>query len=128
MTRTQLLQEIRKMRFEEACTGWNQGRLTQADAAQLLGLFVDIADWAEYKEPWLRRFLALKNGVPLHDTLNRVFRLLDPKAFAQVFADWVSEVLPTLGIDAIALRLRGRVCVAFFYTISSATYIMNSYD
>jgi len=31
--------------------------------------FVDIADWAEFKEPWLRRFLALKNGVPSHDTL-----------------------------------------------------------
>jgi len=69
--------------------------------------FVDIADWAEYKEPWLRRFLALKNGVPSHDTLNRVFRLLDPKVFGCVFADWVSEVLPTLGqvaIDGKGLR------------------------
>ncbi len=69
--------------------------------------FVDIADWAEFKAPWLRRFLALKNGVPSHDTLNRVFRLLDPKVFAAVFTDWVSEVLPTLGqvaIDGKSLR------------------------
>lgn len=38
MRRTELLQEIRKMRFEEAYEGWNAGRLTQAEAAQLLGM------------------------------------------------------------------------------------------
>ena len=37
MRRTELLQEIRKMRFEEAYQRWNVGRLTQAEAAQLLG-------------------------------------------------------------------------------------------
>lgn len=38
MRRTELLQEIRKMRFEEAYERWNVGRLTQAEAAHLLGL------------------------------------------------------------------------------------------
>ena len=38
MRPTELLQEIRKMRFEEAYEAWNQGRLTQAEAAQLLGM------------------------------------------------------------------------------------------
>ena len=38
MRRTELLQEIRKMRFEEAYAGWNGGRLTQVEAAQLLGM------------------------------------------------------------------------------------------
>jgi len=38
MRRTVVLQEIRKMRFEEAYEGWNVGRLTQADAARLLGV------------------------------------------------------------------------------------------
>ena len=37
MKRTELLQEIRKMRFEEAHEGWESGRLTQAEAARLLG-------------------------------------------------------------------------------------------
>ena len=39
MTPTQVLQEIRKMRFEEAYEGWSEGRLTQADAARSSGLF-----------------------------------------------------------------------------------------
>jgi hypothetical protein len=30
---TQLLQEIRKMRFEEGYFGWTQRRITQAEAA-----------------------------------------------------------------------------------------------
>jgi len=38
MRRTALLQEIRKMRFEEAYAGWNAGRLTQSEAGMLLGV------------------------------------------------------------------------------------------
>ncbi len=38
MRRTKLLQKIRKMRFEEAYVGWTAGRLTQAEAAQILGV------------------------------------------------------------------------------------------
>lgn len=38
MRRTELLQEIRKMRFEEAYEGWQEGRLTQSEAARLLGV------------------------------------------------------------------------------------------
>lgn len=38
MNRAHLLQEIRIMRFEEAYTGWLERRLTQEDAASLLGV------------------------------------------------------------------------------------------
>ena len=38
MKRTALLQEVRKMRFEEAYGGWKRGRLTQEAAARLLGV------------------------------------------------------------------------------------------
>lgn len=38
MKRTELLQEVRKMRFEEAYEGWERGRLTQEEAALLLGV------------------------------------------------------------------------------------------
>ena len=37
MSRTRYVQENRKMRFKEALDGWTQGRLTQAEAALLLG-------------------------------------------------------------------------------------------
>ena len=38
MTRTQLLQEIRRMRFVDAYVGWQARRLTQGEAARLLGV------------------------------------------------------------------------------------------
>ena len=38
MTRTQVLQEIRRMRFEEACGGWQEHRLGQEEAARLPGV------------------------------------------------------------------------------------------
>ena len=38
MSRTQWLQETKQMRFEEAYGAWSEKRLTQEEAAQLLGV------------------------------------------------------------------------------------------
>ncbi len=38
---------------------------------------VDMAEFAEDKEEFLRGFLTLKHGLPSHDTFSRVFRLLE---------------------------------------------------
>jgi len=38
MKRTEMLQEIRRMRFEEAYGGWQKGRLSQEEAAEIVGV------------------------------------------------------------------------------------------
>ena len=38
MRRTEMLQEIRKMRFEEMYVGWQKGKLSQEEAARVLGV------------------------------------------------------------------------------------------
>jgi len=38
MRPTELLQEIRKMRFEESFSIWTEGRITQEEAARMLGV------------------------------------------------------------------------------------------
>jgi transposase len=38
MRRTEMLQEIRKMRFEEIYLGWSESRLNQEEAARILGI------------------------------------------------------------------------------------------
>src|SRR4249920_3787323 len=38
VSRARWLQETRKMRFEDSYTGWQEGRLSQADAGRLLGV------------------------------------------------------------------------------------------
>lgn len=52
----------------------------------------DIAEFGKTKIDWLRQFIPLENGVPSHDTLNRVFALLDPDTLQGCFLDWVREV------------------------------------
>jgi hypothetical protein len=44
-----------------------------------------MAEFAKAKEPFLREFLSLKNGLPSHDTFSRLFRLLDPAKFGAAF-------------------------------------------
>lgn len=45
----------------------------------------DMEEFGLAKEPLLRTILTLKHGIPSHDTFSRVFRMLDPKAFDEVF-------------------------------------------
>ncbi|MGA9298806.1 MAG: transposase family protein, partial [Bradyrhizobium sp.] len=37
------------------------------------------------KEALLRTILVLEHGIPSHDTFSRVFRILDPRSFEEVF-------------------------------------------
>jgi DDE_Tnp_1-associated len=46
---------------------------------------MDMAEFAKAKEPFLRSFLRLGNGVPSHDTFSRLFRLLNPEKFGAAF-------------------------------------------
>jgi predicted transposase YbfD/YdcC len=45
----------------------------------------DMEEFGLSKEPLLRTILTLEHGIPSHDTFSRVFRLLEPKAFAAAF-------------------------------------------
>jgi len=73
--------------------------------------FEDVAFWATQKEAWLKRFLTLANGIPSHDTFNRVFRILDPKTFEDAFRRWVSGLVTavggTLAVDGKTVRGSG---------------------
>lgn len=40
--------------------------------------FNDMEDFGEAKKDWLKTFLELPNGIPSHDTFNRVFATLNP--------------------------------------------------
>lgn len=62
--------------------------------------WVEIAGFAESKEAWLATFLELPNGIPSHDTLGRVFALLDAGAFEQCFSEWAHS-LPVLLEDGM---------------------------
>jgi predicted transposase YbfD/YdcC len=60
--------------------------------------FVEVANYGRSKWDWLQSFLELPNGIPSHDTFNRVFALLNPTAFQEGFLNWVQAIAKsTLG-------------------------------
>ncbi|MGH9626315.1 MAG: ISAs1 family transposase [Bryobacteraceae bacterium] len=69
---------------------------------------VDMALFAETKEPFLRSFLTLANGVPSHDTFSRLFRNLDPDQFRDSFqrfmAGFSEQLQGVVAIDGKVLR------------------------
>ena len=46
----------------------------------------EIEDWAHSKREWLETFLELPGGIPSHDTINRVFQMMDPGKFHEAFS------------------------------------------
>lgn len=46
----------------------------------------EIEDWAKSKRDWLGSFLELPGGIPSHDTINRVFQMIDPEKFMMPFS------------------------------------------
>ncbi len=49
----------------------------------------EIAEFGQAKESWFKKFLALPNGIPSHDTFRRVFLRINPKKFQESFLMWV---------------------------------------
>jgi len=65
--------------------------------------FVEIAGYGEIKKEWLSSFLELPNGIPSHDTFNRVFRRLDPKEFHECFMKWVEALRKEISKEIVAV-------------------------
>lgn len=71
--------------------------------------FTDMETFGQAKYDWLKTFLALKNGIPSHDTFARVLARLDPAALQGRFINWVEAVRTAfadevVGIDGKSLR------------------------
>lgn len=52
----------------------------------------EIELYGQKKYDWLKHFLELPNGIPSHDTFNRVFAILNPDELRNCFISWVQSV------------------------------------
>ncbi len=91
-------------------------RLQDVLVIALCAVIAGAQDWQEIetfgrkRRDWLKRFLELPNGIPSHDTFERVFDRLKPQAFQACFRDWVRAIQETLHIKHVAIdgkTLRG---------------------
>jgi predicted transposase YbfD/YdcC len=65
--------------------------------------FNDMEDFGRAKQDWFKTFLSLRNGIPSHDTFNRVFAALDPKGFLDCFLRWTQSVRQAAPQEIVAL-------------------------
>ena len=52
----------------------------------------EMEDFGYAKMEWLKKFLDLPNGIPSHDTISRVFSLIEPKELEFAFSEWVLKI------------------------------------
>jgi predicted transposase YbfD/YdcC len=75
--------------------------------------FEEISEYGGQKEPFLKQFLELKNGIASADTIRRVFQHLDVKAFEKLLTTQSKPILEQLeffqiNIDGKVMRATGQ--------------------
>jgi len=79
--------------------------ITIAICATLAGAegWTDMELFGKSKEPWLKQFLKLENGIPSHDTFGDVFGLIDGDEFQRSFVRWVEGVFTVTQGEVVAI-------------------------
>ncbi len=63
----------------------------------------NVEEYAHAKEDFLRGFMELPNGIPSHDTFNRVFSAIDNQQFEDCFIQWVSSLAGIVKGQVVAI-------------------------
>lgn len=70
--------------------------------------WTEVVEFGQAKQQWLAGFLRLPNGIPLHDTFARVFRLINTEALEQTCHQWLrgvaGRVQGVVAIDGKSVR------------------------
>jgi predicted transposase YbfD/YdcC len=97
--------KLKDPRRKERCLHELQDIIAIALCATIAGAqdWQEIVTFGEKRIDWLKRFLKLPNGIPSHDTFERVFDLINPQAFQRCFRHWVEAIRAVLPIKHIAI-------------------------
>lgn len=103
--------EVKDFRVQGRCLHMLEDILMLSLCAVICGAedFEDIENYGHQKKTFLRRFLQLPNGIPSHDTIDRVFRHLDPHSLSAALQRWSTELLEfmshyQINVDGKVLR------------------------
>jgi predicted transposase YbfD/YdcC len=133
------MQTIAKLSLVEHFKDLPDPRVNRTKAHQLIDILVvaicsllcggktfqDMATFGQAKEAWLKTFLSLTNGIPSHDTFNRVFAALDPKAFGECFIRWTESLREAIDKEIVAVD--GKALRRALNKKESLTYIVSAW-
>jgi predicted transposase YbfD/YdcC len=87
--------------------------------------FNDMEEFGYAKHEWFKTFLRLRNGIPTHDTFNRVFAAIKPGAFLDCFMRWTQELRQSIAQEIVALD--GKALRRALKQGQSTSYIVNAW-
>lgn len=91
----------------------------------------NMAYFMKLQEPYFKKLLDLKYGVPSADTLLRVFALIEPEDFMEAFYSWIHDVLnsfsATKNNDIQRIAIDGKAVRAASEKRGSIPYIISAY-
>ena len=65
--------------------------------------WVEIEAYGHSKADWLQSFLALPSGIPSHDTISRLFAMLEPAPLQSCFTNWVKSIAELSDGEVVAI-------------------------
>ena len=65
--------------------------------------FEEIEQFGELHITWLKQYLPLPNGIPSHDTINRVLGFLDHQQLIKGFIAWVTKIKGLVNENVVAI-------------------------
>lgn len=114
MKTTRIIDFFQPLEDRRRPSGNKQHELQDIVAISICAVVCGADSWEEIeryghsKQKWLSTILALPNGIPSHDTFNRVISSLCPKNFGECFSNWVSSLMETtkdiISIDGKTIR------------------------
>lgn len=81
--------------------------------------WVEVESYGKTKLKWLNKITPFKNGIPSHDTISRVFTLIDPLELQKLFEQWGQKKFKKkpkhIAIDGKSLKATSAEASTFSY-------------
>ena len=65
--------------------------------------WTEIEEYGNAKKDWFATFLELPNGIPSHDTFNRLFSFIKPEEFQRCFSGWIQAAVKATRGQVVAI-------------------------
>lgn len=65
--------------------------------------WVDVEEFGDCKEVWLKTFLKLPHGIPSHDTIGNLFARLSPEVLQESFLAWIYSLVEISNGEIVAI-------------------------
>lgn len=105
------------------------GMLCGADSAR------EVVDFGDANEEWIRKYIELPNGIPSHDTITRVFSLIDKNAFCEMFTKWTqslqkrAEIEEKKGMENRVIAIDGKtLCGAIGSSLKGMAHMLHAWS